>query len=393
MKNSEMNKENNIKEKGFLELLWYSLIGLFLKGVSSKDDKEYNLNLKHLWTDWLKAFPNKFMRLLKKTGIVVAVFIIINIAIFIPINAFLVKGKPYPIAKSLIYSAVGINKVYIYPLSALGWENPLTWPFYLVRDGLYNIGMSLYPEDEGEREVSWYVVRFDEFMNIVSRQITKNYSIKKMQKEQRWINELYLHIEPFSKAKISDPDVRRYKLTQFVSLAKNYVELSRNLYLRLEYQVNKNDVNYVNKELASNYNNIYRNYIELKKYSQKYEEDSYNYFLFEGKYHEAVLLYVIANEIIDHKFNIGKLSCDDPYIKVFGENHTKIRNYYENNKKNLTPGENMYLSMIYSAGIKGFTKKIYTGEMCLDNPYLQDYKQYFIEKAKWLGIYKEGENK
>lgn len=105
-----------------------------------------------------------YLKFYKFTSKVLFKFLIFNLILFTPIILLSVWKKPYPIARGFLTSSMLVNSVYIMPSTfILGWENPTTWMFYPIRDGLYNAGINLLPKNEGEKEIWWRDIRWVEY--------------------------------------------------------------------------------------------------------------------------------------------------------------------------------------------------------------------------------------
>ena len=180
--------------------------------------------------NWLKE-NDRGKKLIKKITKILSKFVIFNLFVFL--IAILCSGiiinRPYPVAKAFMISASSLNTIYIFPLSKIfGWGNPLTWPFYIARDSLYNVGMLFFPKNEGEREIWWFNIRWNEYIQVEYDEAVKygvftkrgEYPRYKIPMLQNWEQELYVHIEPFANAKISDPELKKEKLSRFVDLAR-----------------------------------------------------------------------------------------------------------------------------------------------------------------------------
>ena len=119
-------------------------------------------------------------------------------------------GRPHFVGKVLMLGALSITKLYIVPISkvfgAYSWP---TKPFYVVRDGFYDLGWKALPDDDAERCMWWYSVRYtSEYFELVGEEILP---YRKGQKHQltpvhfdRWTNELFKHLGPLASLPLKD---------------------------------------------------------------------------------------------------------------------------------------------------------------------------------------------
>jgi len=279
-------------------------------------------------------------KILKSALISLLLFIFINLLIFLTVCAKQTQGKVNIPAKIYLSGASTINFIYIIPISKVfGWDNLLVQPFYLVRNSLYNKGISLLPKDDGEKYSWWFAIKFSEFQQLVDPQIEK-FTLqneimpdKKVIKMISWTNELNQQIEPFAKSKIADKHLRERRLNHVNALI--YAYLNTRIILVDQNEQNKTG----RKNLTENsdfeinrHKKLVNLYKDLKDYSKKYEKESYDYFFYKTRrtmYDPLINLeltkVILRSEIIKNKFN-----CEDPYLKIYGEAYTKLETDYRN---------------------------------------------------------------
>lgn len=402
-----MVEEEKNKTITFIALLFETILSIFMLGTtSSEEQQDYTTTEK--WKIWFKNtfnfvnFKNIFKKSLKGFTYFIVIFSIINLLIFTPIIIGQLKSPRYPVARAYLKSAYMVNLLYIFPLSKIfGYGNPLTWGFYPVKDTLYKIGISKLPKDEGEREIWWFNIRFVEFKVVVQERLNHSYTYNdeqykplpswQMRSFEKWNDELYSHILSWSSVKISDPKLKKEKLTRFLDLAETYIsstyvlgmktQITEKSYKKEEHKYNlpgpkpnvvKNNINVIN---------IFNN---LKLNSAKYDKESYNFFEKNKKYEEDKFLYEAALDLLESKAQWGpSISCESPEVTILGNSHKNLMNYYNNNQKSLQFGEKITTELLTSVGIPGFTLK-----QCTNTPALKEYNEYFIEKVKRLDRFK-----
>lgn len=341
---------------------------------------------------------------MKKKNLVIGLIIVAVIALFYAISTFLTfkvaidnatKGTMYKEARAYMAAAEEMNNLYIFPLSHMThWEHPITKPFYAIRDKLYNKGLSMFPKDEGEREIWWYKIRYVEFRelvedNLVAYQLKKDYAIpkfvyKKINRFHDWDNELYSHIQPIANAKITDPKFAKFKLDMFVQLARLYVSMDSLLVLEpreIAYQKTGNpipQINWVSDKEVEKYNKIYQTYLNLLEYSKKYDKSSYDYFYNDvnRRMWGWFLAHEVSKNIMMSRFYNNELICNDFYLKLYNDNQKLMRDYYAKNEKKLSYGVRFRMSMDSSEGIPIIVCKFH------DCPNFKDYTKYVMSDVK-----------
>lgn len=392
-------KKINTNKITFFSLLFETIMNVCVSSITpSEEKKEYNA--KEKWKIWFKNtfnfynFKNIFKKFFKGFSYFIIIFSIINILIFTPIVINQLKSPRYPVARTYLKSAFMVERLYIIPLSEIfGYGNPLTWGFYPIKDGLYNVGMAKLPKDEGEREIWWFNIRFVEFKTIVQPTLSDSYTYNdktykrlprwQVRSFEKWNDELYSHILSWSNAKISDPKLKKEKLMRFVDLAEAYVDSSYVLSTKLQISEQKHTTDdfpdhlpYPKPEAVRNFLNVVNIFNNLKSYSKKNDKESYNYFEKNKKYEEDKFLYEDAMYLIGSKSDWGPaVTCNSQEVTMLGTSHKNMMDYYNKNQNNLKFGEKGTIEILTSGGIPGFTYK-----KCANAPALKEYNEYFTKK-------------
>lgn len=374
-----MNNKKNEKIT-FIALLMETLLGGFLSGSTSSNEHQ-NYKTSEKWKVWFKSLfdrennNKKMNKILKAITNFIIVFIIINLFIFVPLVVKQLKSPRYPVARAYLKSAFMVNELYIVPLSKIfGYGNPLTWPFYPVKEVLYNIGLSKLPKDEGEREIWWFNVRFVEYKTVVQPALMNSYTYNdktyvplatwKVNSLKKWHNELYSHILSWPSAKISDPIYKKEKLMRFVDLAEAYVDSTSVMSTKL--QITKYDTGrdtkstrsypgshlpYAKPEDVKNYMKIINIFEKLKADSAKNDKQSYDYFEKNKRYYEDKFLYIAGLNLIRSEDQWGNLSCTSPGVQIYVRTNKNLRDYYIQNYKTLKPGERTTIELLATSGM------------------------------------------
>lgn len=337
--------------------------------------------------------------------VILLIFVGINVLTFTAIVKEQLKSPLYPEARAYMACAEKINDMYILPLSHMThWEHPITKPFYAIRDNLYNKGLALFPENEGEREVWWYKIRFFEYLdlvedNLVAYQLNKDFAIpkfvySKVNRFHDWDNELYNHIQPMVNEKIADKELQKYKLTSFVQVADSYVKTDSLLVLEprfISYKKTQRytpEINWVSGKEVQKYDKIYQTYLNLLEYSKKYDKPSYDYFYNDITNQMAgwFLAYDVSGNIITSRFYNHRLTCDDKYFELYIDNHKIMKNYYDKNQKKLSYGVRMRMSLESGEMIPAVAHNIEVCKKFKDCTTIEELRKYYNQ-------YSNGNNK
>lgn len=373
-----MEEKNNKSKITLISLLIETIIGVFISGVSSSEERQ-EYTTKEKWKIWFNGSFDKEQNRKKRNRIFkfisnfIVVFFIINLFIFVPLVLKELRSPKYPAARAYLKSAFIINQIYIIPLSKVfGYGNPLTWGFYPIKEGLYKIGISKLPKDEGEREIWWFNIRFVEYKTIVQPDLMDSYTYNdktyvplaqwKVKSLKKWHDELYSHILSWPNAKISDPRLKKEKLIRFVDLAEAYVDstsvMSTKLQITKYYTTGKSTKSYPSDHLpyakpedVKNYINIINIFERLKLNSAKNDKESYEYFEKNKRYYEDKFLYIAGLNLVRSESQWGKLSCNTSEINVFVTSNKKLRDFYVKNYDNLKPGEKGTIELLATLGM------------------------------------------
>lgn len=325
-----------------------------------------------------KMFENKILK-----NIIIG-FIALNIGIFTVACASQSIGRPNARAKVFMSAATTMNVVYIFPLYKIfGWDNIVAKPFVLVRNGLYNVGLKLLPKNDGEREMWWFAVKYKEYDDFVNPNIYlyikkyKKYTPEHIKTFYNWTDEVYNHIEPFATMKIADKKLREKRFGLFVDVVWEYIN-GRYLFVSLLGAQNGDRKLFRKspKELQR-FEEVLKIYSNSKNYTQKYEPEGWNHFYNETlRYHyDNVIQDDIAIKLLKAKLDKCQLSCNDPYIKIYGEARTNLKKYMYDRR--LPVADRDMLNWLIDWNDQDVQDLVNT---CPNNPYLQDLKsdiEYF----------------
>lgn len=346
----------------------------------NKCGKELSLHKKKNLTPELKS------KLKRVTFWTLWLFILFNFVFFFKINSRVFKEESMnKEARAYLYSAAGINAAYIFPLSkAFGFDNPLTCPFYAIRETLYKKGLSELKPDDGEREVWWCLVKFSEFHKLYLNEMfdwrpkedvpPKWIADKLIQKE----DEVFNHIKLYSKAKIQDKNMAKDKYLTFIQLSYDYT-----LYFSyLSYQYKEDfGIDYSDKTIKR-FIELYNVYKDYKKYAQKNEIDDFKNFNSNKSYksREEAFKSELLKNLLKELYKKDNYRCDYLYIKDLNESQNKVLDRIEKYRNSISFDE---LNMLYGA-----TTPFYLSDekkkKCMCSKSFIEYSKYEKRRMKVL---------
>ena len=166
-----------------------------------------------------------------KRGILKAIIICViavHVVAFVSVISAQTIGRPHFFGKVFMVSATALNTAYIFPLSKVfGPNNAVALPFYKLRDFLYKTGWKFFPEDDAEREMWWYAVRYKDFYEVHSVPLIVEHRESDSDEASRalgeWTDEIYSHLKPLALLPLEDATMKRKRLVAFQQAADYYL--------------------------------------------------------------------------------------------------------------------------------------------------------------------------
>lgn len=353
--------------------------------ISKRDKFIYSLSFK----DWFDLYGiYTFRKIKNRIFKYIFVFVLINILLLLSTSIYGLLQKEYRVQQALLRPADFITKFYIIPISKIwGYKNILTYPFYIVRDSLYNKGNSMLRENSAAQIIWWYDIRFVEFAALVKPYAYKLYNndnkpISDEQKDifKNWQNEVYNKILIFPNVNLTNTkyssanllifrDIIEYysKTMAIFSIAdqisgKNYTERGIE-FPGPEYYAVKDNINMLNEfdKLKSHLEK--QNSIAYKTYQQKPIIDEYE---FKKDIAQYLLWYEQTFETID---------CDSYELQLFLNMKINMINYLTDNYKKISGRKRLNYSFSFLSPLKI--------EMYCPNSY-EEYTKKYHEYGKFL---------
>lgn len=334
-------------------------------------------------------------------------FIVFNISVFFITGFTNSLFKPYPVAKFFLSNAFAVNTLYIFPLSKVfGWDNILTKPFYLVRGLLYHTGMFFLPENEGEREVWWFVIRFSEYDDLVGDLAAKIYrnrattrELKKCKKVMKFNDEVYEHIIKLATMKIKDEHCRSRRYNHLVLAIYKYQLVA--MVIGENDKDNKKNPNnfYLKGDQLTKFETLLNLFMKQTEYIKKeepeaydyFKNDTYNFFLDDiilNNYSTTLIYRLLIQknliELKNHKIlyeinkeytNIDDDFCDSKLLHIYGDSHERLHEYLSD------PRLLKEKSLIRISQQPSTEKNAILG-MCADRPHLKSVTESYTKKGR-----------
>ena len=342
---------------------------------SNNENKEIN---EQGFLDWISEnkdgikFRENFIKNLK---ILVLIFVLINVMVFANIWTQQCLSKVNVKAKLYMSTAAMINTMYIYPVYKIfGWGNELgdtiVLPFCAIRNHLYNQGLKNIPENDGEREIWWFVIRFSEYDKFVVdtsyKMLNEHFPFSSRIDNQikRFNNEVYEHIVKLATLNIQDDNLRTRRYNMLVIALNRYHSGNTCSWLNLK----ETDTFYNNKKLMEVYKTLINLFILQTEYIKSNEPDAYDYFKNDtyNYYLDDFVLYQYSLTLVTRDLIQNKLYCNNTYLNIMGDSKARLRPYLEDSK--LNANEKQRINMV-SRGVGSTQKEI--AKMCPTNPHLR----------------------
>lgn len=355
----------------------------------------FNLYGKHT----LKKYINSIVTFIKN---LFKIFIIINFVVFTVIVITQLRQNEYPKQKALLMPAHVITRAYIIPLSnLLGWKNPVILPFYIIRDKLYNVGISKLPENSPEKEVWWYNTKFVEFATIVEPTVSKWFSNrhlplkrKEIENVYKWHNEVYNHILIYPQIDMSQTIYAKDYLLIYRDMIRSYIHSSDLMSVAQQIRTPlylKQNNNSPHQKPGPEYTAVKHNIELLKSFETLKEklknEDSEAYKKYEKIpiIEEYIFKKKILQSYIKYLQTFEHIDCESEEFQSFFNYELKILNYIVDNCIN-TDGRTLLryqAALLTSVNLSTCPKEneIYSNEYeKLTNFFNERYKIYKAKK-------------
>ena len=288
---------------------------------------------------------------------VVIGFIVINLIVFLTVVSKQSFGKDNIKAKLLFSTSATVNIVYLIPTEQIfGWDSLISKPFSSLRNFLFDKGVENLPKGDGEKYSWWFVIKYSEFQKVVAPVISK-YSIDreylpddKIAKLEKLTDEIYKQIEPFAKSKINDKKLRERKLNTINAIIFGYYNDRYILMSRTN-----GELSFQPQEMYK-FEKLLNIYLALKKYSEKNEKDSYDYFFTKTRraMYDPLILHKLSQTVIDSKILNNKFDCNDPYLKILGSSFDELETEWRGLTKSVVDSDNL----VWATALTPFDEKI-----------------------------------
>lgn len=289
--------------------------------------------------------------IIKKLITIIMFIIAINVSVFVSVwLQQCSNSKVHTKAKIYMSSAAVINIMYIYPIyKCFGWGNDfsniIVFPFCIIRNFLYHQGLKNIPEDDGEREVWWFVIRFTEYDKFVTDTAYKMHTIhahtvgyRTYDKIKQFNDEVYEHILKLATLKIKDEYLKSRRYNMVVITLDEY-----HTGIICSIPRSKKDLNlrYKNRTQNEKFETLLNLFIKQTEYIKREEPEAYDYFKNHtyNYYLEDYILVTYASSLIESDLiqkNIMDLNIDKKIrLTEIGTQYFVVNKAYTNKYLNI----------------------------------------------------------
>lgn len=269
-------------------------------------------------------------------------FLLFNLVVYGKVASKQAIGRPNVIAKLCMSGAVTLNTIYIFPLSKiLGYQNIIVKPFYLARNVIYQSGLYFLDNNDAEREMLWYIVRYNEFEELIVPQIDRYIDDKPSINPAflvEWIDEVYQHIKTIPLNSFKDEWFNSRRFNIFCDIVWNYVALRPALLSQLAGENENLHPFLKDKKEISRIEDVLRDFMDFRGRARAQEPEGLKYFysLPERWYGDLEIIHTATLYILVHRDITGTLTCADPLLGLHLETRNKLLHYVVNDSR-LTP--------------------------------------------------------
>lgn len=357
-KEIEQNKYSNITLKEWLsEHILKNIFGfLFMTNTASvkRDDFDFTEREKFIKSlsliEWFnlygiyttKKLLKNFYKIMKECFIV---FVVINIIVFSFVIFSQLRKPEYKIQRTILMSSHVITRMYILPIEKhLGFQTPIVLPFKLVRDFLFNKGISMFPAKSPEREVWWYNTRFLEYAAVITPTILKWFDYRHTKFKEReiyqinqWNAEVYNHILLFYSTDMLKTVYKNNYLNIYRDLIFHYTQntarfsITQQLMSSFWQKELQKEVRlkYPGPEFEAVEHNIelIKSLDALKDKMEKENNPSLKKYLQEPIIEEYLIKKDIVHRYLEYKETFEKIDCNSEEFLMYSDLQFKILNY------------------------------------------------------------------
>lgn len=294
----------------------------------------------------------------RPTRVLLFYFFLFNLIIYGLVASRHAIGRPHPVAKLCMSGAVVVYLVYITPLSkAFGHGNPLTKPFYLLRDTFYHAGMKALPENDAEREMLWYLIRYTEFHELVEPVFRKGDDagkpIKNLAPLMQWTDEIYEHSRAMTRNSFRDPYFRKARFNLFYGTVWTYLTLRPGIYSLNTGEKKTIEPFIRNDAEVARFEELQRLLIDFRERTRVQEPEGLDFFYngTERWFGDIESINETALYVALNRHEKKQLRCDDPQAKLFLETRKTLLEDMMDDKRmtaelrsNIVEGQNQYLN-------------------------------------------------
>lgn len=339
--------------------------------------------------NFVKKISSKFIGLFKNPSLgiiillVILIFALFNVLIFGKIVVRESKNTINKEARMYFASAYAINNIYIFPLSkSFGFLSPITKPFYMVRNFLYDKGLNKLAPADGESEWWWGRIKEQEFVELYMQAMFDwNYKNilprKKADELLRMEDEVYTHLLNIPNANPYDKSLKKENYLMFIETGYRYATYFSYLPHKLQRDYN---IDYTDRQIR-HFEKVYDTYLKYKDYALKNEKASIQFVPKDNKLtmREPEFISQLLWSLLSSLDKENNLSCDCEYLPVFTRTQSDILDYLINNSSKINYDYLLDLNLQLTPF--AYSKK--TEMRCKNSTNFKSYKKFLEKKDEY----------
>jgi len=260
--------------------------------------------------------------------IVLCLIVLINLTSMIYLSNKMNIGWPNTKAKMLFHGAALFNSLYVIQIEkAFGLGNVVTVPFKVSRDFLFNSAVSRLNEQDAEKAVWWYLIKFIEYREVVAPKLNNLYAKKPSNADlriyEKWTDEIYNNLKPLATLPLENDALKPKRFNMFMEAANFYINERQKIEI-----IKKGDL----KSFFDNEDEIARvvDVLEwlnvLYEFTEQYKNEGIEHIQGQDWFVGKLLNNRACMAIVFYMVNKNKFSCTDPYFLTYTNTLSEIRN-------------------------------------------------------------------
>ena len=197
-----------------------------------------------------------------------------------------------------------VDKLYLKPIGKIiNINSILLKPIVIVRDFLYNKGLSYLPKDDAEGSIYWYYIKFEPFI--------KNEPKMSFLNSEKYLDDVYSNLQNFYKYPLHNSKYKVARYDMFITTANLYVYDLIHLYRKYKSMDNL----YEDEKQIERINDLFTLFTNARMYLTNSEPETLNkYHQGDTRFQEIVLVNAITQVLIENELHKNPNKCHKKLI-------------------------------------------------------------------------------